>query len=144
MSNLTRRGVVTTGLGTAAGVIAASASSKRAHADDGHGGHTGSFGEVRFDGTTPTITNDSGDFTVTYNATQETFMLEFKRDISKTVVSLTPFFEYVGDQPYLSIHAARQDDPRQLGVAISRADRPFSKPGCGFWVKVMYLKNCPE
>jgi len=144
MPNMTRRNVFATGLATASGVLAATASSEYAVAGEGKGGHTGSYGEIRFDGTAPTITNDSGDFKVTFNAAQETFMLEFERDISKTVVSLTPFFEYVGDQPYLSIHAARQGDPRKLGVAISRADSPFSKAGCGFWVKVMYLKNCPE
>lgn len=144
MEGLSRRSMIAAG--TAGAAILAAGRFALAHEsekDNSHGGHIRTYGEVHFDGTTPSIRNDSGDFTVEYMETQEWFKLKFERDVSKTVISLTPFFSYVGDNPYLSIHAARES-ANELGVQISDAGRPFARSGCGFWITMIYLSHCAE
>lgn len=107
------------------------------------GGHIVTFCEVHFDGSNATIINDSGDFTVEYYDVQKKFTLRFERDITKTAISLTPFYTYVGDDPYLSVHAARQGS-KELGVVLSDGGSAFAREGCGFWIMVVYLKCIPE
>jgi hypothetical protein len=143
MGDITRRTAFAAGVGALATAVAVPSALQAADKETGGGAHIVTYGEVKFDGTTPTVVNDSGDFTVEFNSGQHRFTLKFERDISRTVISLTPFFQYVGDSPYLSIHAARQG-PKELGVVISSDNAAFSREGCGFWIMMMYLKNCPE
>lgn len=105
------------------------------------GGHIRTFGEVILEEKSVKVINDSDDFTVEFNDHQMRFTLTFEHKISRAVFSLTPFYEYVGDNPYLSIHAARQGT-HELGVALSDGGSPFAKPGCGFWLMVTYLGCC--
>lgn len=106
------------------------------------GGHITTYGEIRFDGTKVILTNDSGDFSVKLADGPSTFILNFDRNISRSVFSLTQFYDYAGDNPYLSLQGARQG-PHELAVVIREDDRA-ALSGIGFWIMAVHLTVSAE
>ena len=98
------------------------------------------FGEIMLKNGKLIVTNDSGGFQVEFIENQFVFELTFNRDISKSVVSVTPIYDYAGDDPYLTSHCARVGQ-NKLRVSVT-ASNNNKFVGGGFFFIIHVLKFC--